>query len=192
VPKYRLIGAQGQNTGGLTTETEHGHSTKSHQEKESLSLPVTIVEEHGHKSTQPSTSKVRAGQGLESSLRPFKVAEGFPTPDEIKDEIEYMYRVLLGHEPAPVDKGITTLMEIADAYYARAYELTSYIRRAEQRGDVVSARNSKDPYYQVRTGQLADFLEACKRSVETGSRRLSAAQLEFNQHERGLAIDSEV
>jgi hypothetical protein len=187
VPKYRLIGAQGQNTGGLTTETEHGHSTKSHQEKESLSLPVATAPVSGGKAT-----KVRAGQGLESSLRPFKVAEGFPTPDEIKDEIEYMYRVLLGHEPAPVDKGITTLMEIADAYYARAYELTSYIRRAEQRGDVVSARNSKDPYYQVRTGQLADFLEACKRSVETGSRRLSAAQLEFNQHERGLAIDSEV
>ncbi len=143
---------------------------------------------------QPVTVKPEpiGGQGgLSSALRPLEVLHGFPTPEEISTEVAYMFKVLTGEISPPIDIGVTTLMEVADAFYARAYELTSYIHRAERRGETPTGRGSGGEYYTIRTGELADFLEACKRSVETGSRRLSAEQLRFNQHERGLSIDSE-
>lgn len=121
-------------------------------------------------------------------LRPVRVLSGFPSPEDLSAEIEQMFKVLVGEEAAPIDHGVTTLMEVADAYYARGQYLAFFIHKAERTGEVSSGRGSQDPYYKIRTGELADFLDACKRAVETGSRRLSYEQLKFNQHERGLSI----
>lgn len=118
-------------------------------------------------------------------IRPMPIKKGFPTAEEIGDEVEYMFNVLLGRVDPPMRVGVTTLMEIADAYYARAAELTYMIHREERRGNIKRG----DELYKVRTGELADFMEACKRAVETGSRRLSYEQLKFNQHDRGLSSE---
>lgn len=93
-----------------------------------------------------------------------------------------MFNVLIGRSAAPLKKDQLDLMEIADAYYSRATELTFLIHSLERKGDVKRG----DSYYKVRTGELEDFREACKRAVELGSRRLTALQLEYNQSTRGL------
>lgn len=124
--------------------------------------------------------KIRQGK-----VRSFPIISGLPTPDDLTDELQEMLDVLLGRTPAPIDSGVTTMMEVADAYYARAAELTFLIHQGERSGSIT--KNSE--YYKLRTGELRIFMDACKRSVETGSRRLSAEQMRFNQQERGL--DSE-
>lgn len=122
---------------------------------------------------------------IKGSLRNgIQVEYGLGTPDEISEEIQDMINVLLARVDAPVNPdNAMALMEIADAYYMRASEIAFKIHRLERQGKV----NRGDDYYRLRTGELNDFLEACKRSIETGSRRLSALQLEFEQSRRGLA-----
>lgn len=97
------------------------------------------------------------------------VLEGLGTPDEIKEELIAYCDVLLGRTDPPVDHGVMTLMEVADAYYARALEIEQLIYDNEREGNVVKG----SPYYQLRTGRLRSFIEMSKRSAETGSRRLT-------------------
>jgi hypothetical protein len=91
------------------------------------------------------------------------------------DELEDMRDVLLGHEPSPVDRGILTLMEVADAYYGRAREIEQMILRAEADGQVTKGSRT----YRFRTGELRAFIEMCAHAAELGSRRLTAAKLEY-------------
>lgn len=119
------------------------------------------------------------------SLRAVELPAGLPEPNEISAELEHMFNVLIGREEAPLKKNTLDLMEIADAYYMRASELTFLIHRLERQGTI--ARGSD--YYKLRTGEIEDFREACKRAVELGSRRLTHEQLEHNQIVRGLASE---
>jgi hypothetical protein len=96
-----------------------------------------------------------------------------------------MFDVLIGRSPAPLNKDGLDLMEISDAYYMRATELTFIIHSLERQGTVKRG----DEYYKIRTGELEDFRDACKRAVELGSRRLTALQLEHNQSVRGLSSE---
>lgn len=87
-----------------------------------------------------------------------------------------MREVLLGREPPPISNGVMTMMEVADAYYARAKEMEAAIHRAEADGVVLP----KSRTYRFRTSELRAFIETAKSAVELGSRRLTAARLELD------------
>lgn len=94
-------------------------------------------------------------------------------------ELQEMTDVLLGREQPPIDAGILTLMEVAEAYHARAREMEMQLHEAESDGHVL--KDSK--HYRFRTGQLRSFIELSKRAMELGSRRLTAAQVEAQLQE---------
>ena len=114
-------------------------------------------------------------------LRAVVLSEGLPTPSSILGEIQDMTDVLLGREDPPIDRGALTLMEVADAYFARASELTMLIQKAEREGQVPRGSG----YYKVRTGELRTFLEMAKRAADLRSRRLTLEQLQFEMATHG-------
>lgn len=106
-------------------------------------------------------------QGLNTRI--FDVAEGMGTAEELADELEEMTDVLLGRIAPPVSSGILTLLEISDAYYSRASEMTMKIQRAEREGRITKGHE----LVRFRTGELRTFLEMTKRASDLGSRRLT-------------------
>jgi hypothetical protein len=88
----------------------------------------------------------------------------------------------MGREPSPVDNGVLSLMETASAYHARALEMNMMLHRAEANGTVEKGT----VYYKFRTGELRDFIELAKGACDLGSRRLTAAQLEFDMAEEAM------
>ena len=110
-------------------------------------------------------------------LRDALVGAGIPHIDEIRNELDDYTDILMGREEPDHHYGYMSLMEVADAYFSRAQELTMLIQRAEADGVVTKS----SPYYKLRTGELRTFTEMAKRAADLGSRRLSAAQLEFDQ-----------
>jgi len=97
-------------------------------------------------------------------------------------EVDEMWAVILGRTDPPITRGVMTLMEVSEAYYARASEITSLIQRKEADGIVAKG----DRYYRFRTGELRTFMEACKTAIELGSRRVTAARLEFDMETEAL------
>lgn len=85
--------------------------------------------------------------------------------------------VLLGHVSPPIDRGVMTLQEVADAYYARAAEITIELHRMESDGHVKRG----DHLYKFRTGELRTFMDVAKRASELGSRRLTYEQVMLEQ-----------
>lgn len=76
-----------------------------------------------------------------------------------------------------------TLMEVAEAYHARASEIAALIQRAEASGVIIkSSAHSK-----FRTGELRTFVEAVKRTIDLGSRRITTAAMEYQYEEFGSA-----
>lgn len=120
-------------------------------------------------------------------VRQIQVGQGLPAVEELEEEIEEYMDVLLGRKPSPVEAGHLTLMEIADAYFARACEIQYLIHKAEREGGVFKGHT----YYKFRTGQLRDFLELSKRAADLGSRRLTQARLlhDMEQEAEGLFFD---
>ena len=109
-------------------------------------------------------------------MRPVKLgAGGVPTLHEMREELDEMVAVLMGRNPAPYDNGVSTLQEVANAYYSRGMELTLLLQRAENDGMVL--KGSK--HYHFRTGELRTFCDLALRAIDLGSRRLSLAKLEF-------------
>lgn len=80
----------------------------------------------------------------------------------------------MGREAPPLNKGVGTLMEVAEAYHARASEISALIQRAESQGHTLRG----GAMYKFRTGELRTFLEATKRTIDLGSRRITLATLE--------------
>jgi hypothetical protein len=97
------------------------------------------------------------------------VNSGLPSVDELKDELLAYCDVLLGRTDPPVDHGVMTLMEVADAYFARASEIEMLIHEQERQGNVVRGSD----HYKFRTGALRSFLDMSKKAAERGSRRLT-------------------
>ena len=91
----------------------------------------------------------------------------------MQNELLDMTDVLLGRVEPPIQRGVMSLMEVADAYYARASELTMLIQAGEREGTVVRGTN----YYKFRTGELRTFMDMAKRAADLGSRRVTYAQL---------------
>ena len=95
-------------------------------------------------------------------------------------ELADMTDVLLGREDPPVD-GVLSLMEVADAYFARAMELTMLIQQMEREGTVLKGSS----HYKFRTGELRTFAEMAKRAADLGSRRLTEENLKFEKSRTG-------
>lgn len=108
--------------------------------------------------------------GSPSSVRAFKLGEGYDLV-RMKQEIEGYVDVLLGRLPPPLDKGVLTLMECAEAYHARAKEIEMTILELEAEGAVL--RGSRP--YKFRTGYLRSFIELASKTIELGSRRVTTA-----------------
>lgn len=99
-----------------------------------------------------------------------------------------MTDILLGRTQPPINKSVMTLMEVADAFYARASELTMMIQTGEREGIVT--RGSE--LYKFRTGELRTFMEMAKRAADLGSRRITFAQLQAEAERTGrghLSVD---
>lgn len=107
------------------------------------------------------------------SLRLFDIPSGFNLM-EMREELHGYVDVLLGRTEPPISIGTGTLMEVAEAYHARASEMEMAIHQAEVDGHVL--KNSAP--YKFRTGQLRTFIELCKRTIDLGSRRITVAQIE--------------
>ena len=58
-----------------------------------------------------------------SRIRSFHLGEGLPSLHELRGELDGYRDILLGREDPPTEKGILTLMEVAEAFHARARAL---------------------------------------------------------------------
>jgi hypothetical protein len=114
-------------------------------------------------------------------VRAVPLGYGVPGLTELREELQDMVDVLLGREHPPIESGTLTLMEVADAYYARAMEITMLLHEKESEGTVMKGSS----YYKFRTGELRDFAEMAKAAAELGSRRLTSEQLTFDKETRG-------
>lgn len=111
-------------------------------------------------------------------MRPFPIGSG-TTLREWQLELDEMREVLLGRQPPPISSGVLTLMEVADAYCSRAREMEQLLLRAEADGTVI--KGSKQ--YRFRTGELRSFIEMARGAVELGSRRVTAAKMEWDMEQ---------
>lgn len=105
------------------------------------------------------------------------LAAGLGTIESLSSELEGYVDVLLGRVTPPIDNGVMTLMEVADAYYARAAEIEMNIYRLEREGGIIRG----SPYYRFRTGELRTFLELSRKAAEKGSRRITYEQFLYAQ-----------
>lgn len=123
----------------------------------------------------------RDRQSATGRLRAVPLGQGVPDLADLSAELQEMTDVLLGRTPPSIDAGHLTLMEIADAYFARASEITMLLQQAEREGTVMRGSS----HYKFRTGELRTFLEMAKKAAELGSRRLTAESLWFEMQRSG-------
>ncbi len=108
-------------------------------------------------------------QSATGKLRAVQVGQGVPSVTMMATEIQDMTDILLGRVEPPIDAGHLTLYEVADAYYARAAELTMLLQKLEREGQITKGSG----HYKFRTGELRSFLELAKRAADLGSRRIT-------------------
>ena len=107
------------------------------------------------------------------NLRAIRLGDGLPPIPKMMEEIADMTDVLMGRVEPPVHQGVITLMETADAYFARASEMTMLIQQGEREGTVLRGSAA----YRFRTGELRTFMELAKRAADLGSRRITVEQM---------------
>lgn len=110
-----------------------------------------------------------------------KLPDGLEEYDEMMTELLDMTRVLKGTADAPVSSPYLSLMEVATAYLARAYEIEMLIHQGEHGGQIERG----DDLYKFRTGPLQSFINMARKMTDLGSRRLSQEALLADQR-RGL------
>lgn len=119
-------------------------------------------------------------------LRRVPLGQALPNLTKMRSELLDMTDVLMGREEPPINAGHLTLMEVADAYFARAAEMTMLIQGREREGLIKVGRGKDaDPLHKFRTGELRTFMEMAKRAADLGSRRLTKEQLVFEQSRLG-------
>ena len=92
---------------------------------------------------------------------------------QMKDEIQVYTDILLGRNPPPIDAGVLTLAEVANAFYCRAKEMEMSLLNGEAEGAILKGSGP----YKFRTGALRAFVELSGKAYELGSRRLSDEQM---------------
>lgn len=124
----------------------------------------------------------RKGDDSRPKLRAVRVGEGLPSLPVMMEELQDMTDVLLGRKAAAENFTTTmALMEVADAYFARASEMTMLLHEKERTGQILKG----SAHYKFRTGELRDFMEMAKRAADLGSRRLTEEQLLFEMEQFG-------
>jgi len=131
------------------------------------------------RTARPVVTKDR--QSATGKLRAVPLGTGVPNLTNLVEELQDMTDILLGREEPPIDAGHLTLMEVADAYFARASEITLLLQRAEREGQVTKG----SAHYRFRTGELRTFMEMARRAAELGSRRLTEEQLHWEMQMYG-------
>lgn len=116
------------------------------------------------------------------SVRQFRLGSGLPEPKAIRRELEDMRDVLMGRKEPPMQKGVATLMEIANGYFSRACEIEQLIYTAKAEGWLPKNKG----YEQLRTQEIRSFKELSKAATELGSRRITFENLRYQQETRGL------
>lgn len=139
-----------------------------------------------------NTRRIRRPQSIPNDpqpvarpLRDVPVQAGLPDVEKLSDELEEYVDVLLGRVPPPIEAGDLSLMEVADAYFARASEIQMRILEMEREGGTF--RGSE--YYKFRTGELRSFLELSKRAADLGSRRLTHQRLLFDMQAQDEGLE---
>lgn len=140
----------------------------------------------GRKIRRPGAVPESDHKPLGGRLREIQTQAGLQPIEEMEEELEGYMDVLMGRTPPPISAGHLTLMEVADAYFARACEMQYHILKAEREGAVFKGHS----YYKFRTGELRTFLELTKRAADLGSRRLTQARLihDMQNDASGLAF----
>lgn len=95
---------------------------------------------------------------------------------DLRIELQEMTDVLLGREAPPIDTGVSTLMEVAEAYHARGKEIEMQFHNAEADGVILKG----SAHYKFRTSTLRSFIELCKGAMELGSRRVTTLKIELD------------
>lgn len=114
-------------------------------------------------------------------MRQFELHAGIPNLPLLESEVQDMMDVLLGRKDPPIDNGVLTLMEVADAYFARGSEIVMLILKGEREGSIPRGGN----YAKFRTGELRHFLDVCKGARDLGSRRVTVRQLTVEAERTG-------
>jgi hypothetical protein len=135
-----------------------------------------------HKGVKPKPKK--STHNYKGRVREFQLGSGLPSTKDILTELEGYRDVLFGREDPPLDKGVMTLMEVAEGYFSRACELEQLIYEAVRDGRLVG--KEKAVYNQVRTQNIRSFKELAKSATELGSRRITFENLRVQQEMRGL------
>lgn len=143
---------------------------------------------HARKLKKPVRTRASVPPRSQRRLRAVQLGAYNATVTKMHLELQEMKDVLLGRTEPPVHHGLLTLMEIADAYFARASEMSMRLLQLEREGHVM--RGSKP--YKFRTGELRVFMEMAKRAADLGSRRITYASLtvEAERTGRSSMVDS--
>lgn len=105
---------------------------------------------------------------MSGNIRYFKLQDGYDLV-RMKEELAGYMDVLLGRTAPPIDAGVLTMMECAEAYHARAKSIEMELLELEAEGAVL--RGSRP--YKFRTGYLRSFIELVAKTIELGSRRVT-------------------
>ncbi len=132
-----------------------------------------VVRVKGGRGVQQRPIATNDRQSATGHLRAVHLGEGVPPLTTMAEELQDMTDVLLGRVQPPIDAGHLTLYEVADAYYARAAEITVLLQQAEREGTITKG----SAHYKFRTGELRTFLEMAKRAADLGSRRITYEQM---------------
>lgn len=117
-------------------------------------------------------------QPIKGGVRAFHVGAGFDV-NAMSRELSQYVDILLGRADPPVDAGVLTLMECAEAFHARAKEMEMEIHEGERMGAILKGSGA----YRFRTGKLRSFIEMTKETIDLGSRRVTHAQYELRERE---------
>lgn len=134
------------------------------------------------KRTVKVTKGVKQKPSYKGRVRQFRLGQGLPEPSEIRDELRGYRDVLMGREDPPLQKGVMTLMEVAEGYFARACEIEQEILEAQQEGRITKTGE----YNTLRTQEIRSYKELFKSATELGSRRLTFENVRMQQEMRGL------
>lgn len=95
----------------------------------------------------------------------------------MKIELSDYVDILMGRKPPPIDRGVLTLMECAEAFHARAKEIEMELLEMEAQGAVLKGTRP----YKFRVGYLRSFIELVEKTIALGSRRVTYAQYEYEE-----------
>src|SRR6185312_9055946 len=131
---------------------------------------------------QPTMQGIRihprfVGGHFTNSVRDVPLKLGLPPVEDLHEELCEYVDILLGRVEPPINHGVATLMEVANAYFSRACEIDMLIHEGERSGSII--RNSS--YYKFRTGELRSFLDLAKRCFDMGSRLITVEQLRLSE-----------